>query len=170
MFNINVPLLSRKTIPDKNYSDQPLPTKSSYTININGNVISSNDTINKTLKGEHVDAKWGREFGIAWLGTDEVHEPIGTLTLNLVPETNSQAYWFSSATLSTTDVKVGTAAELNARLYKLKEGSISFCIPYVINDDYLLCDTFSIQMERVIVHQGDEPEDVLVTGKFNIVN
>lgn len=72
-------------------------------------------------------------------------------------------YSVIDARLSTTDVRVGTAAELNARLYALKTGTL---FTTAVTHDYIVADSIQMSMERVINWPNDAPEDVEVTGYF----
>lgn len=138
----------------------------------------------KTLIGEHdIDGNWIQELGLIYLGADDVHEPLGTLTLTIdTPEVGKHGYQarILSATLSTTDVRVGTAAELNARLYELIPDTFTTepnCSPAFPNHIRILALSdeqiqayISLFMERVIVNPETPAETIKVCGHFGIVD
>ena len=116
------------------------------------------------LDGVDVDASWDSDAQAVYLGTDDTFEPLGTLTMDLEFNPSGPHHWVREATLSTTDVRVGTAAELNARLYTLK-GLGEFSTT-AWTRDYIVADTIHMSRERVLVWPNDSPEDVEVTGFF----
>ncbi|MBT8326988.1 MAG: hypothetical protein KJP21_04650 [Bacteroidia bacterium] len=77
-----------------------------------------------------------------------------------------------TATLSTTEVKVGTGAELDPRLYEASSPTISVdgFARMQWSGNYIVADSLSCVMSRIIVNQSDVPEAVVVTGKFTVVN
>lgn len=143
------------------------PTESSYEINVYGET-DNGEEFRFTLKGDSFDANWSHDQLTVWLGTDEVNQPLGTFTAVIQPLENIP-YAVKTATLSKTDVKVGTADQLNARLYGSSNEVGTFNVAYV-TDQIIVVESMSIPMERVITNQTQVAEDVLVTGKFTIVN
>jgi hypothetical protein len=105
------------------------PTVSSYILQIEG-MTEDSFTINRSFIADTVDATWKKDLGLVWMSTG-TQPPYATLTLSLGPLVpNSGAYGIASATLSTTDTLVGTAQQLNARLYTHKSGGV--IVPTVI--------------------------------------
>lgn len=127
----------------------------------------------KWLIGVDVDEYWDIGTGLIYLGTDDILEPLGTLTMTIGAQFDSVGVLYVDildATLSTTDVRVGNAWELNARLYQLKEPTIVGAYRNVIQISSLTDTRFEgfiyMRMERVIVHTTDTPETIKVDGDF----
>ena len=141
----------------------------SYEITISGDKVIK-------LIGKDVDTRWDEEDEWVYLGTDDHLEPIGTLTMQLsVPASSADPIIITDAIQSKTDVRVGTAAELNGRNYVIRELSEDFPIvtaevrDWEIGANYLK-GTLYIDMERVLNYSTDTAEFVTVTGTFTAVN
>jgi hypothetical protein len=74
------------------------------------------------LIGDDVDSNWDPSLGLIWLSTDKVHEPLGTLTLFIFFGADDKTATIASAVLSKTDHAIGTAAEINGKLYETEDG------------------------------------------------
>lgn len=144
-------------------------TRGEYIITITG-------TTETVLVGNDVTTNWDEESGLIYLGTDDNLEPIGTLTMNiLLPSSSNNPIRIVSAIQSKTDVRVGTAAELNARNYVIREPSEDMpsvraeITDWEIGTNYIK-GTLYIDMERQLVYSTDEPEYVTLTGTFTAVD
>jgi len=136
--------------------DPDPPTFSFYQFNITGDRRF-------VLDGIDVDASWDNDLQAVYLGTDDTFEPLGTLRMDVEFNPAGALHFINEAVLSTTDVRVGTAAELNARLYTLKFGRFRTT---AWTSDYVVADSIHMSMERVLVWPNDSPEDIEVTGYF----
>jgi hypothetical protein len=67
---------------------------------------------------------------------------------------------------SRTDVQVGTALELNSRLFEFIEGSIT---NVEIGSNFIRA-SLGLKMTRVLFYPDDEPEDVNVVGTFTAMS
>ncbi|MDH3207556.1 MAG: hypothetical protein OEO79_13225 [Gemmatimonadota bacterium] len=118
-----------------------------------------------TLIGIDVDASWDYDAGTLWLGTDDLAEPLGTLTLTISEHVaDGLAVGIENATLSMTDVRVGTALEINGRLYQQqgKGGGLW----EAITREYIVVHDLEIPMVRILINPGDLPEAVKLKGNF----
>ena len=157
---------SNENVPDTPNPPIDLPTKSSYKLNVKGESFSG-APIDFTLVGDSFSANWDADFNTIYLGTDEINEPLGTFTAELRVVDNRLI--LLNSTLSKTDVRVGTSAELNAQLYSYIGQSGWIDISY-LDDEIIVFDSLMIPMDRVITNQSQEEETVVVTGKFTVVD
>jgi len=143
--------------------------KSGYEITLSG----TNDIV---LVGKNVNTNWDEEDSWLYLGADENLEPLGTLTMQLaVPSYSNDPIQVISAIQSKTDVRVGTAMELNARNYVIREPSEDFPVvraeitDWEIGVNYIK-GTLYMDMERQLIYSTDESEFVTLTGTFTAIN
>jgi hypothetical protein len=136
-------------------------TKGEYVI-----VVSGDHDVR--LEGDNVDTNWDPNGGFVFLNTDEFNEPLGTLTMTIGGQIDEsiKEYAVFSALLSKTDVQVGTALELNSRLFEFIEGSIT---NVEIGSNFIRA-SLGLKMTRVLFYPDDEPEDVNVVGTFTAMS
>ena len=118
----------------------------------------------KTLIGENLEGgKWDPDTGLVWLSTDKANEPLGTLTLSIVEDSEKVDGYanVTGAILSTTDVRVGTGPQTNGKLYqqieRFAEGidtDENFIKIKEIGANYIFVDEFFIYMEVI---NGNDP-------------
>lgn len=113
---------------------------------------------NQTFSG--VKAKWNHDIGTIVLGPEDEGEPLALLMISIDMSGN-----VISATLSTTDVRVGTGDELNGKLYQLTDLLVGMRIKGN-TPTYIQVDGFEFSMDRQIMNQNDVPESIVVTGSF----
>lgn len=142
------------------------PEKSGETVSKSEYQIVITGDHERVLVGDNVESsQWIPEDGWVYLSADEFNEPLGTLTMSIGWKTEEEAYpeyYVASALLSKSDLKVGTAEELNARLYEMTEGTITYA-EFGAN---FIRGHLSLKMERVLNWPDDEPETVIVNGSF----
>ena len=102
-----------------------------------------------------VDTNYASDIGLVFLNTDEENEPLGTLTLGLGNFEETPVGWrvvIETAFLSTSNVRVGTAAQLDARLYSLVTGtdpnSFANTLAVQIGSNYISASG-KLDMERI---------------------
>jgi len=101
--------------------------KSSYTLKIYGAGGAGVTGDHKLIHGKTIESTWDDELGLVWLGTDRDSVPIATITFEI-----GEFHVYSEGDyadahkihISTTDVRVGTSEQLNAKLYTAEEGDI----------------------------------------------
>lgn len=124
------------------------------------------------------EAIWSVDARTVTLGTEEEGEPLALLIIRFESEpvatpTGTIAR-VEFAALSTTDVRVGTAEQLNARYYELEDGecgpaSGSIVAVRYISSGMVVADGMCLKMRRVIVSPvapTEYGETVYVTGEF----
>ncbi|MCB9170544.1 MAG: hypothetical protein H6597_01560 [Flavobacteriales bacterium] len=135
----------------------------------------SGDGESKTLVGYDIDdASWSDVAGLVYLGADADAEPLGTLTIGIdhfAYINNVYTAVVSSAVLSTTDVRVGTAQVLNARRYHLVpagQGAASGLITIVERTDDLIAGILEFSMYRVQTDPNVQvpAETITLHGEF----
>ena len=122
--------------------------------------ITGEDDYKLELIGENIDLRWDPNVHTIYLGTDENNEPLGTLTM--IVESNLEANKFcilTSASLSKTDVRVGTAGEFNAKLYKTESEQVFYVIE--LNQDLI-----HGELDDVLMKDVKTGELVIVNGWF----
>ena len=138
-------------------------SKAQYVIAISGDHTSM-------IVGDNITSTWSPADGLVYLGTDKdkKDEPIGTLTMTIGPKISDELneHLVLTATLSKTDRAVGTADQLNARLFTLVEGTIT---NVEIGANYIKA-SLGLKMERVLTYSWDEPESVDVIGTFTALS
>jgi hypothetical protein len=142
--------------------------KTEYELHISA---STGNSAGKFYNGNNVSSySWDIDAGAIFMGTDDYEEPLGTLTLKIdspvKTDTGTIAYIFE-ALFSTSDKRVGTADEINGRLYELNSLK-SYVIIDEVAVNYIKVKDLMILMKRVLVNQGDEPEEITVKGKFTV--
>lgn len=103
--------------------------KSSYTLKIFGAGGAGVTDDHKLIHGKTIESTWDDELGLVWLGTDRDSVPIATITFEVGEFHEYSEYDYVDAHkihISTTDVRVGTSEQLNAKLYTAEEGEILF--------------------------------------------
>jgi len=140
-------------------------TKGEYVIEIVNR--TTGDTT--TLVGTDVDTNWDPDRGLIWLGTDDKLDgkPIGTVTAFVSVDYSNQnkSVEVHDFSISKTDVRKGTADELNARLFR----GTSFVEKWhqiEIGKNYIKAYFYLTNLERVIANTGQEPEQADVFGVF----
>ena len=134
--------------------------KAEYDIHIGGDGSAI-----RTLIGENLDgARWDPDIGYVWLSTDLNNEPIGTLTLTIVRDKDKGDGYanVTGAILSTSDVREGTAIEINGKLYTQVDASSNFIKIKEIGANFIYVDEFSIVLQEV----NAEPSGVVIGGWF----
>jgi len=118
----------------------------------------------RKLTGDDIDSNWDPDGLFVYLGTDASNEPLGTLTMTLgsLIAADIKEYDVVTALLSMTDKQIGTAEELNARLFELTEGSI---VDVEFGGNFIRA-SLGLTMTRVLSHPDDVPEDIIVIGTF----
>ncbi|HEX5589291.1 MAG TPA: hypothetical protein VFX65_03245 [Candidatus Limnocylindrales bacterium] len=139
-------------------------------------------------------AIWEPEIGVIILGPEETGEPLAHLILDIggerilaagrvrlrepMPEgfhfgPEDQAWWIRGATFSTTDVRVGTALEMNGKLYELEDGTpnqlTARCGNWIRVDEVYreyVVGSFCVAVDRVRVGEDDPPESLELQGSF----
>lgn len=117
------------------------------------------------------DTNWDQNMGYIYLGTEEdsnYNGAIGTMHIQIAYEdvTDEDVYYPTSVILSKTDQRIGTAAELNARLYNYTSGGL-FEVEIGAN---FIRGKIDLVMERERIYPQDEAETVTVQGTFTAVN
>ncbi len=76
--------------------------------------------VKTSLIGEFVDTSWDPATGFIFLNTDDsTSGPIGTITMSVdIPNTRFNSETISSILVSKSDIRKGTAAQLNAQLFE----------------------------------------------------
>lgn len=131
---------------------------------------------NTVLVAKTPHTNWNPDEGRIYLGTEEneaLNDPIGTLTMTIDRIEDSgeslTARVLTSA-LSKTDVREGTSAELNAKVYEQDygDGSMpgsSYVFNVLVGRNFIGANLL-LRMRRIQVNPGDEPEQVTVRGWF----
>ena len=143
--------------------------KGTYRLVITGDGIA--DSL--VLVGETVKTNWDPGAGFIFLNTDENIEPLGTLTMTIAVPLIDASTWLDrwgyvpvyDALVSKTEVRVGTAVELNGRTYQKFDGDDKGFTNMEIGTNFI-SGNIEFTMERILVWQQDEPETVTVKGWF----
>ena len=124
-----------------------------------------------------VRTEWNLSSGIVVLGPedpvagDTTNGPLARLELLIGATGTDGVVAIDGATLSTSEVRVGTSEEANPKLFTLtSQGGAEMGVAAINSNNIKRSDLVIIEMERVIVHQGDAPETILVGFKFNAVD
>ena len=145
--------------PEAKKTNNDTVSKAEYVIVITGDH-------ERTIRGDDISSNWTPQDGLVYLGTDKykTEDPIGTLTMTIGSQISQDLneHAVLTATLSKTDRAMGTADQLNARLYELVEGTIT---EVEIGANYIK-GSLGLKMERVLIYTWDEPESVNVIGTF----
>jgi hypothetical protein len=161
--------------------------KGEYDIHIYG------PNTNTRLVGKHVDTQWIPEDGWIFMNTDEVDtlNPIGTITLQLgafddasphsypyIVDSLGNPFVFESnewevnvASVSKTEIRKGTAAQLDAKLFESK--AFGGSIYHVELGANFIRGYLFIRMDRVKTNPNDPnfvEEVVLVSGEFTAMS
>lgn len=118
---------------------------------------------------EGVKTEWNLSSGIAVLGPEDEGEPLGRLELVIGATNDDSKVAIDVATLSTTDVRVGTGEELNAKLYALS-GTFECPVTSINSAHITIPQICFIEMDRVIVNQNDVAEHIIVGIGFTAVD
>ncbi|MCA9520392.1 MAG: hypothetical protein KC609_05450 [Myxococcales bacterium] len=148
--------------------DGECPTSGSvYTVQFKDVTGGGTLATSKGLLADDFTGAWSQETGILYLGTDEVVEPLGTLTITLSGHpAGPGSATVESAIVSTTDVRVGTSDELNARLYELVPGATQTAVLRYSNSQ-CLGGTLTLKLRRVIIYPDQQqPESVTAIVDF----
>ncbi len=103
--------------------------KATYLLRITPGYGSGVKNGTKEIYGQKIRSTWDEDLGIVWLGTDEVNLPIATITLEVGenhPTADPPHADAHNITISTSDVRFGTAEELNAKLFVADYAMILF--------------------------------------------
>lgn len=119
------------------------------------------------------NSTWSPDLGTILLRTNDDVEPVAQLIMEVRESSEFAGRGIIiSAILTTSDVQVGTAAEINGKTYYLKEQLTTAGEPTEIrfspgiNDTYAQADYVTFQMERQIINQHDVEELITVSGTF----
>ncbi len=156
-----------KATPDKSV------THGSYDFEISGTAGGPYE-----IKSDNAKTNWDADAGYIFCNTDDKNEPLGTLTLTISSVNPDGNAIILDAIVSKTDVRVGTAEELNARTFLITPrdtdpeadytGSNGFITDAEIGSNYIKAN-FTMQMYRQIFWPDQEPESVKVSGTFTAV-
>ncbi|MCB9518454.1 MAG: hypothetical protein H6691_05985 [Gemmatimonadales bacterium] len=147
-------------------SDPRVGLPSSYALQVGSYTLTGNSG---------VDTRWNDNDGLLYLGADDVAEPLGTVTMQLGPVSTgtngSRTATVQTAVVSATRVRVGTAAELGAVLYRLPSGTFAQITGIRTGVDYIE-GTMSIPLEQVspAPQNGAPPAVATLTGTFRASN
>ncbi len=139
----------------KDKSGKDTAQKDGYNLKITGE-----DNYELELIGENIDSRWDPYGHTIYLGTDDNNEPLGSLIMTV--DSNLAVNKFciiASASLSKTDVRVGTAGEFNARLYYIEPEQEFFVIE--LNQDLIHGELNDVSMK-----DANTGEFVKVNGWF----
>ena len=141
--------------------DVSIPENTEYFLEI------LSDSGQRKLIGEKgVETNWKKDDGFVWLSTSDVHEPLGTLTLSLIPSVDNHAH-VASAILSITDKRFGTGEELNGKLYNANSSIICSNLEIEgIAREFIHVKDFCIDMIEVVNNPNKMPEEITLGGWF----
>jgi hypothetical protein len=124
------------------------------------------------LQGIDVETSWDAGTGSIYLGADKTKEPLGTLTMGGVVKSSNGTWYVNLATLSKSDVRVGTAEVLHARSYSAEEvtGVLSVRLSNVVVGANFIRAEIRGTFDRVLLHPEDLPERVYVAGSFTAMH
>lgn len=123
-----------------------------------------------------VDTNWDDDLGIIYLGSDDIAEPIGTVTLLIGPISSGtnggRTATITDATVSTSRVRVGTGEELDAKLWRQVSPVGLQQVTGIRNGDNFIEGTLSIELVQVSPEPegGAQPAVAMLTGTFRAVN
>jgi hypothetical protein len=127
------------------------------------------------LKGNSgVETSWSESNGLLYLGADDITTSIGTVTLQLGPistgTNGTRRAEVLTAVVSGSLVRVGTAEELGARLYRRGLG-YSEISGIRTGQDYIE-GTLNVFLEQIspAAAEGVPPATTMLTGTFRAVN
>jgi hypothetical protein len=115
--------------------------------------------INGSYVGDKVSTNWMPDAASIYLGPDEVNEPLLSLVMQI--ELHEMRIDVTQATLTTSNVKVGTGPEIDGRSY---EGT-GVIHTFTIGRNYIT-GSLELDMERLLFWPEDQPESIRVEGIF----
>ena len=125
-----------------------------------------------------VDTSWQPELGLIYMSTDDgvVDHPIGTVTMEIADLFADTSYWdpdkngvaeLRKLVISKTDVRVGTAAQLNAQVFELTGlGEID---EVVVGKNFIRGRLQQVDVHLLVLNSTQSPESARVTGTFTAV-
>lgn len=137
--------------------------------------LSSEHFGSTPLDGDSVSTSWAADTGAIFLGADENNQPLGTLTMTVGPvythPNGLRTVNVLSAVLSKSDVRVGTAEELNAMTYNLISApDANHIFSVEIGTNYIRGNMSTVLFERVLFYPEDVPDIATVSGEFVAIN
>lgn len=119
------------------------------------------------------NSTWSPDIGLIVLRTNDDAEPVAQLIMEVRNHSELAGVGkIASAILTTSDVQVGTAEEINGKTYLLQEQRSTDGDPVDIilnpgfDATYAQAHYFTFQMERQIINQNDVEELITVSGSF----
>lgn len=130
-------------------------------------------TINNTTTGETthliantVDTNWDENASFIFLSTDDLLEtaPIGTVTISIVADLERDtALIVPGGLVSKTDMRIGTADQLNARTFEIIKGSIR---NITVGSNFISGEILQCNLLQTFIPDGQTPELATLSGTF----